>query len=166
MPRHAWGALHGQIMTTFTERRQRVTDHDGILLFLEVSAPSFSETLRIVNDTRNWTSNGINYIGVPFGFKLPDDVSGQTARAVLTLDNVGRGITEDLEKLQPDDVVMAVLKVADRADPDAIERTYQLPMTQVSVNPRTATAQCGYDAIMRQQAVRLRYNPFISPGLF
>ncbi|HEL2957642.1 DUF1833 family protein [Stenotrophomonas geniculata] len=153
-------------MASFTERRQRVTDTTGILLFLEVSAPSFVETLRIVNDTRNWVSNGVEYVGVPFGFKLPNDVSGQTARAVLTLDNVGRGITEDLERLQHDDVVMAVLKISDRADPNVIERTYQLPMTQVLVNTRTATAQCGYDAIMRQQAVRLRYNAFSAPGLF
>lgn len=153
-------------MSTFAERRQRTTDADSMLLFLEVSAPSFVEVLRIVNDTRNWTSNGVEYVGVPFGFKLPDDTSGQTPRAVLSLDNVGRGITEDLERLLPGDIVMAKLMLSDRADPDVIERTYLLPMTQVSVNLRTATAQCGYDAIMRQQAVRLRYSPFTAPGAF
>lgn len=153
-------------MTTFLERRQRVTDTTGTLLFLEVSAPSFAETLRIVNDTKDWTSNGMLYIGVPFGFKLPDDVAGQTPRAVLTLDNIGRGITDDLETLGPQDVVTARLKISDRADPSVIEREYILPMTQVSVNTKTATAQCGYDALMRQQAVRLRYNPFNAPGAF
>jgi len=153
-------------MTTFLERRQRVTDTSGTLLFLEVSAPSFAETLRIVNDTRDWTSNGLLYIGVPFGFKLPDDVAGQTPRAVLTLENVGRGITDDLETLGPQDVVTAKLKISDRADPNVIERVYILPMTQVSVNTKTATAQCGYDSLMRQQAVRLRYNPFTAPGAF
>ena len=153
-------------MSTFLERRQRVTDATGTLLFLEVSAPSFAETLRIVNDTQDWTSNGVLYIGVPFGFKLPDDVSGQAPRAVLTLDNIGRGITDDLESLQPYDVVQAKLMISDRANPNVIERTYILPITQVSVNTRTATASCGYDALMRQQAVRLRYNPFTAPGAF
>ena len=153
-------------MSTFLERRQRGTDATGTLLFLEVSAPSFAETLRIVNDTQDWTSNGVLYIGVPFGFKLPDDVSGQAPRAVLTLDNIGRGITDDLESLQPYDVVRAKLMISDRADPNVIERTYILPITQVSVNTRTATASCGYDALMRQQAVRLRYNPFTAPGAF
>ncbi|MFZ6696830.1 DUF1833 family protein [Stenotrophomonas acidaminiphila] len=153
-------------MTTFTERRQRVTDTAGTLLFLEITAPSFGETLRLVNDTQNWTSNGIEYVGVPFGFKLPSDVGGQTPRAVLTMDNVGRGITEDLERLLPGDVVMARLLLSDRADPNLIERAFLLPLTQVSVNARTATAQCGYDAIMRQQAVRLRYTPFTAPGAF
>ena len=153
-------------MTTFLERRQRVTDTAGTLLFLEVSAPSFVETLRIVNDTKDWTSNGVLYIGVPFGFKLPDDVAGQTPRAVLTLDNVGRGITDDLESLGPQGVVTARLLISDRADPNVIERVYILPMTQVSVNTKTATAQCGYDSLMRQQASRLRYNPFTAPGAF
>lgn len=153
-------------MTTFLERRQRVTDPAGTLLFLEVSAASFNDTLRIVNDTQNWTSNGLEYIGVPFGFKLPDDVSGQTPRAVLTLDNIGKGITDDLEGLQPYDVVKAKLMISDRADPNVIERTYILPITQVSVNSKTASAQCGYDAVMRQQAVRVRYNLFTAPGAF
>lgn len=153
-------------MNTFLERRQRVTDTAGTLLFLEVSAPSFAGTLRIVNDTQDWTSNGVLYIGVPFGFKLPDDVAGQTPRAVLTLDNIGRGITDDLESLGPQDTVTARLKISDRADPNVIEREYILPMTSVSVNTKTATAQCGYDALMRQQAVRLRYNPFNAPGAF
>lgn len=153
-------------MSTFLERRQRVTDPAGTLIFLELSAPSFSETLRIVNDTRNWVSNGVEYIGVPFGFKLPDDVSGQTPRAVLTLDNIGRGIAQDLETLQPYDLVQAKIKISDRADPNAIERMYILPLSQVAVNTRTATASCGYDALMRQQAVRLRYNRFTAPGAF
>lgn len=152
-------------MTTFTERRQRVTDKAGTLYFLEVSAPSFAETLRIVNDTQNWVSNGIEYIGVPFGFKPPDDVSGQTPRAVLTLDNIGRGITDDLEKWVPGQTLMSKVMVSDRADPNAIELTLFLPVERVAVNVRTATAQCGYDAFMRQQAVRLRYNPFTAPGV-
>ena len=153
-------------MSSFLERRQRVTDTAGVLLFLEMSAPSFAETLRIVNDTQNWTSNGVEYLGVPFGFKLPDDVAGQTPRAVLTLDNIGRGIADDLESLGPQDTVIAKLKISDRADPNVIEREYILPMMTVSVNTKAASAQCGYDTLMRQQAVRLRYNPFTAPGAF
>jgi len=153
-------------MRDFLERIQRVTDTSNPLLFLEVSAPSFAETLRIVNDTQNWVSNGIEYLAAPFGFKLPDDITGQTPRAVLTIDNIGRGIAEDLETVQPYDIVKAVLMISDKANPNVIERRYVLPITQVSVNTRTATAQCGYDIVMRQQAVRLRYNAFTAPGAF
>jgi len=153
-------------MSSFTERRQRVTDTTGTLMLLEVSAPSFAEVLRIVNDTQDWTSNGVVYTGVQFGFKLPDDVSGQAPRAQLVLSNVGRAITEDLERLAPGELVTARMMITDRADPNVIEQDHYLPMTSVSVNPQTATAACGVDYLTRQQAVRLRFNPHVSPGLF
>lgn len=153
-------------MSSFTERRQRVTDTDGILLLLELRAPSFVEVLRVVNDTRDWTSQGNTYVGFPFGFKLPDDVSGQAPRAQLVLDNVGRSITEDLERLQPGELVTARLMITDRADPNVIEASYDLPMTQVVVNSQVATAQLGVDFLTRQQAVTLRTNPFTLPGIF
>ncbi len=153
-------------MTTFTERKQRVTDTSGTLLFLSISAPSLAGPLRIVNDTRDWVSQGVAYQGVPFGFKLPDDNRGQSPRAQLVLDNVGRGISEDLESLGPNELMMARLMISDRANPDVYERDYYLPVTMVSVSGATASAQCGVDFLMRQQAVRLRANPFTLPGIF
>lgn len=153
-------------MTSFLERKQRVTDTSGTLLFLSITSPSLPGRLRIVNDTQDWVSQGIPYMGVPFGFKLPDDTRGQSPRAQLVLDNVGRGISEDLEALGPNELMMARLMVSDRTDPNLYERDYYLPITSVSVAGATATAQCGVDYLMRQQAVRLRANPFTLPGIF
>lgn len=151
---------------TFTERNQRVTNTSSLLLFLEISAPSIPETLRIVNDTQNWTSQGVEYIACPFGFKLPDDTAGQTPRAQLVIDNTGQGMTEDLEALQPGDIVSCRLMLSDTANPDVYERVYRLPMTHVSAPTGQVTAQLGVDFLMRQQAVRLRANPFTTPGIF
>lgn len=153
-------------MTTFTERRQRVTDPDGPLLLLEITAASFTGPLQVVNDTRNWTSNGVEYVGLPFGFKLPDDVAGNTPQAQLVMDNVGRGISDELERLLPNEPVTAVLRLTDRANPNAIEHEYMLPLTGVSLTGATATARCGVDYLMRQQAVLLRATPFTLPGIF
>lgn len=153
-------------MSTFTERRQRVTDTSGILMFLELTAASFTGPMQIVADDRDWVSQGVTYIGIQFGFKGPDDVSGQTPRAQLEMVNVGTGIVDELERLQPNETVMAKLMIADRADPDTHARTLYLPLTRVSVNGTTATAQCGRDFMMRQQAVLIRGNPFTLPGNF
>lgn len=153
-------------MSTFLERRQRVTDPTGTLMLLEVSAPSFPEVLRIANDTQDWVSNGLLFVGMQFGFKLPDDVSGQAPRAQLILSNGGRSITEDLERLAPGELVTARLMITDRADPNVIEQDHYLPMTSVSVNSQTASAACGVDFLTRQQAVRLRANSFTLPGIF
>lgn len=151
---------------TFTERVQRVTNTAGVLLFLEIDSPSFSEPLRAVNDTQNWTSGGVEYIGVPFRFKLPDDVPGQPARSVLEMANVGTGMTDELERLLPGDIVMGTFRISDRANPDVIEQTIPLPMTNVSVSNGSVTANFGVDFMTRQQAVRLRFTPFLAPGVF
>lgn len=150
---------------SFTERAQRTNEASSLLLFLEISAPSIPETLRIVNDTQNWMSNGVEYIACPFGFKLPEDTAGQTPRAQLVIDNVGLGMTQDLESLGPNEMVSCVLRISDTANPDVYERTYRLPMTAVSAGTGQVTAQLGVDHLMRQQSVRLRYNPFTAPGL-
>lgn len=153
-------------MSTFTERRQRVTDKTGELLLLELSAPSFSGPAYVVNDTQDWLSQGQLYIGIPFGFKLPEDTAGQSGRLRLEMANVGTGIGDELERLGPNEVVMATLKLTDRADPDTIALEMQIPLEQVTVTGTTATAVGGYDMTLRQQAVRLRANPFTLPGIF
>jgi len=153
-------------MSDFLERRQRVTDPDAPLVLLEITAASFTGPLQVVNDTRNWTSNGVEYIGLPFAFTLPDDSMGQTPRAQLVMDNVGRGIAEELERLLPNEPVTAVLRLTDRADPNVIAHEYTLPLTHVSLTGTTATARCGVDFLMRQQSVQLRATPYTLPGIF
>lgn len=152
--------------TAFTKQLQAVTDTDGIIMLLEVTCDAFTGPLRIVNDTRDWTSNGQTYIGYPFGFTLPDDTDGQTPRAQLVIDNVGRGLTDELERVGPNQLVMAKLLLASRRDPNQIESTYALPMSAVSVSPTSAAATCGMDYLMRQQAMNKRFTPEVTPGIY
>lgn len=151
---------------TFRENRQRVTDPSGHLMFLQIVADGLPETLRIVNDTQNWTSQGLEYIGFPFGFKLPDDTAGQAPRAQLVIDNVGRSMTEDLEQLQPGAVVIAKLALADKSTPNTWEHYWELPIARVSVTTTQVVADLGPDFWMRQQAVSLRFTPHVTPGIF
>ncbi len=111
-------------------------------------------------------SNGETYIGLPFTLQLPEDADGAPATAQLVMDNVGRGITDELEKVTPTDVMMARIMIADSGTPDTIERDFYLPITSVQVDAATATASAGVDYLMRQQAVRQRATPFTLPGIF
>lgn len=151
---------------TFVERRQRVTDTDSPLILLELTADSFPEPLRLVNDTVDCVSNGNTYIGYPFGFKGPEDKNEGSPNVQLRIDNVGRGISEDLENLGPNEILMARIMLTDRADPDTIFRDYWLPLMSVQISGAVATATAGVDHFMRQQSVRLRFNQFTAPGLF
>ena len=153
-------------MTLFHERNQRITNTVGHIELLEITNPSFSGPMRIANDVQDWASQGQSYIGIPFGFTLPEDVSGSAPRMKLAMDNVGRGITDELERLQPGSVTMARLIVVARDTPDVHEHVFWLPLTQVSDTGAMAQATAGVDELMRQAACKQIANPFTLPGIF
>lgn len=148
------------------EQLQRVTDPVGQVVLLELNAPSFPDPLRIANDTINHTLDGVEYIALPFGFKLPEQMQGGSARAKLVIDNVGRGITDYLEDVLPNDTVMAKITVCAKTTPLRVMHDTYLPLTNVSVNGALATADAGIDYLTRQKAVKLRFTPYITPGIF
>ena len=153
-------------MTDFSTRNQRITNTVGHVELLEVTNPSFSGPMQIVNDVQDFVSQGVTYIGIPFGFTLPDDVSGQAPRMRLQMDNVGRGISDELERLLPGTTTMAKLIIVARDTPNVHEHVFWLPITQVSISGASAQATCSVDSLMRQAACKQIANPFTLPGIF
>lgn len=153
-------------MTDFRTRNQRITNDVGHVELLEVTNPSFSGPMRIANDVVDWVSQGVAYIGLPFGFTMPEDVSGQAPRMQLQMDNVGRGISDELERLQPGSETMAKLIVVARDTPDVHEHEFYLPVTVVSISGASAQATCSVDERNRQSACKLIADPFTLPGIF
>lgn len=151
---------------SFLKYRQAVTDNVGMILLLRLECPSFPETLLACNDNQNWMYNGEEYVAMPFGFKLPEDTQGTSARAQLVLDNVGRGISDYLERVMPGDQVMAWVGVANRINPLVVAKDIYLPVSNVSISGVLATADAGADSRDRQQGVKLRQYPHIVPGAF
>lgn len=150
----------------FNANRQRVNDPNGLLELIEITHPSFSGPAHVVNDTRDWISNGVTYAGLPFRFTMPQDKGKESPRAQLEIDNVGRALTAELELLPPSAVVMCTVRLVDRSAPNTVEWQWTVPMTSITANAAVITATLGTDFLMRQQAVRLRHDPNTSPGIF
>jgi hypothetical protein len=151
---------------TFDASLQRVNDPDGVLELLEINHASWSAPALLVNDTRNWVSNGVTYVGFPFKFTYPQDKAKEAPRSQIEIDNVGRDLVGELEALPAGAVLMATIKLVSRAAPDTVEWSWIVPMTNVSVNAAVITASLGVDFLMRQQSVLLIHDPIISPGIF
>lgn len=150
----------------FVEATQRVTNTDGMLMLLELKSRSMSEPERYACDTEEHTYGGKQYAGVPFAFKMPESVPGSTGRAQLVVDNVGRGISELLESLQPNEVLMGKFILCRRVYPLVAARQWYLPITNVSIGGVAATADAGADFLMRQKGVKIRFVPSRFSGLF
>ncbi|MBS3018533.1 hypothetical protein DJFAAGMI_01265 [Comamonas sp. PE63] len=153
-------------MTDFRTRNQRLTDEVGHIELLEVSNPGFSETMRICNDAQDFVSRSQSYIGLPFRFTLPDDIAGQAPRMRLSMDNVGRGVSDELERLRPGTTTMARLIIVARDQPDVHQHVYWLPIASVTINGAAAQAVCSVDALMRRAACQQMANPHTLAGIF
>lgn len=153
-------------MSDFRTRNQRLTNDVGHIELLEITNRSFSESMRICNDVQDFVSQGVSYIGLPFGFTLPDDVSGQAPRMRLSIDNVGRGVSGELERLQPGTTTMAKLIIVARDKPDVHQHVYWLPISSVTISGAAAQASCSVDELMRRAACQQIANPHTLPGVF
>ena len=147
------------------EQLQRVNDASGALVLLLLEHPSIA-TVHVVNDTRDWIIGADTWIGLPFRFRLPQSAAGQAPRAALEVDNVGRALTEELEKLPPGAALQATVRIVSRATPAVVDYEFTPPLSGVSITVQTVTAVIGNDDALRAPAVKVRYDPSTTPGLF
>lgn len=150
-----------------TTRRQlhRFTDVQGVLVLLMLTHTSFG-TVRIVNDTRDWLISGNTWTGLPFRFTLPQATAGESPRARLEIDNVGRELTGELEALPPGASLQATIRLVSRATPTVVDFEFAAQLTSVSVTTNVVQAVVGNDDALRAPCVKLRYDPTIAPALF
>lgn len=153
-------------MVTAATRAQlrRLDDPQGILVLLLLTHPSIA-TVRVVNDTRDWVIGSDTWVGLPFRFRLPQD-DDQAPRGALEIDNVGRELTTELEKLPPGAALQATVRLVSRATPTVVDYEFTAPLSGVRVDVNTVSAVIGNDAALRSPAVKLRYDPTTVPGLF
>ena len=147
------------------EQLQRVVDPSGQLVLMLMSHPSI-DTVRVVNDTRDWVIGADTWVGLPFRFKLPQDRQGQAPRATLEVDNVGRALSTELEKLPPGSALQATMRLVSRAQPTVVDYEFTAPLSGVKVSTGNVTATLGNDDALRAPAVKMRYDPKLTPGLF
>lgn len=152
---------------SFLEEAQRVS-REGMLCLLELSSSAFTDVLRLVddNDPAGFTLNGAHFVSFPFGFTPPSDQSASASQIKLVISNVGKSITEELERVGPNQDIVATVMLVDRKAPTVVAKRWRIPLSNVTVDQATATATCGNHQRLRQQAVRLRYDQYYAPGLF
>ena len=144
---------------------QRVDDGDGVLILLIIEE-GLSDVVRIVNDTRNWVSQGETYVGIPMEVTLPQDVDGERSSGELSIGNPGRDLVGEFEALPPGKALEITLRLVSRADPDTVEWEYVAGATMATATSVSVSLSLGNDNLFRGPAVRLRYDPDTAPGIF
>ena len=150
---------------TSTAQLQTIDDGYGFIYLLILEHVSFGK-IYVVSDSQNWTIGGNEYIALPFRVKPPNNVQGESPRAQLQIDNVGRELSALLEDMPVGGAITATISVASRATPEINEYEFVSQLSNVILNTSTMTATMGPDETLRQTSVRIRFDPATTPGLF
>lgn len=143
-----------------------VSATEAPLILLEISHPSLTTPVRVVNDTQDLTSNGNLFVACPFRCILPDDYEGQLPKARLAVDNVGRDLMYWIETSNGGQGSSVRFMQIMRSRPNLIEWEITMSLYNVSVNMQEISAELGFQNLFAKPAISRQYRPDNSIGLF
>jgi hypothetical protein len=139
---------------------------DAPLYLLEISHTQLAQPIRIVADNQDITSNGNVFTAFAFRITLPDDMSNQIPRAKLSIDNVGRILTQWLDASSGGRGAQVRVMQVMRNAPDVIEFDITMDLLSVRQNPLEVTGELGFLSVLDRAASAISYRPDNTPALF
>lgn len=127
-------------------------------------------------------SNGDRFYAFPFEFELPQDVEGETARAKLRIDNVGKvkvpdgaggfvevNVLQELRRIGTlaggNPALLCRIVLADAPD-DVEYELADLTLQHVSADAALIEGDLAWEDVLNQECPTVEYTPATAPGLF
>ena len=139
-------------------------ESDLPLVLLTISHASLAEDIRVVNNKKAITSNGLEYIAFPLQIQLPDSKEDAQPSAKITISNVSREIGQAIRLIStPPSLTIQVVR---QETPDVVEaRFVGMIMTNVKYNMMTVTADLAFEDLTREGYPYLKFSPSIFKGI-
>ena len=162
-----------------------VSPADDVLEALELMPPAGAtdpadpETpvtpVRIVNAKKGLTigagMDAATYAGVRFEVRWPDQTEDRLPRAAITVDNVGRALTQWIERTRG--LVGGRVKLMRVRRSEAggvatatVEQSVTLDVGGAVIDQQRVRIELGYGLDLHRSVVGLRFDPRTAPGLF
>lgn len=149
-----------------TRRDINSTSGTKTLELIRINHVDLPASLAFVNDNENVTSNGELFTAIHFNLEPPDDLAQGLPKARLSVDNVGREITDWLDASTGGRGATVDILYVSRATPDVVEYATTLELAGVSQSPVTISGDLGYKNLLALPAVAMQYRPDTAPGVF
>jgi hypothetical protein len=143
-----------------------VSGDEPLLLLLEINHPDLPQPIRVVNDNQNITHLTNTYTAMAFSVKLPDEREQGLPRAEISIDNIGRELTDWLDLSGGGQGSTVRFMHIKRSMPDLIEWEATLDLFNVSQTTQVVSGTLGYQDVLNLPAVAVTYIPSSHPGLF
>ena len=140
------------------------------LYALEIDHPDYGTPARLVGGFDSLRIDGEIYEAVAFEVEPPQDVSGETRKATLRVDNVGRALMDLVHATSgARGASMRLMSIiAPEASEEEAEIVWEVTMSVgvAEITNRHITVQLADEAIHDRPSVTMRHDPVTSPGLF
>ena len=134
------------------------------LVLLEIAHPNITDTIRVVNNNEDITSNGKLFVAYPFEIELPSEDAEQPPLARLRIDNVDRMIVATVRNISTPPTV--TIRVVLASQPDTIELLFEgLTMRNATYDAASVSAELVFEQILVEPVATLM-TPGMFPGLF
>jgi hypothetical protein len=152
--------------TTNFKKKVNATSGDAPVTLLEITHSLLVTPVRVVNDNQDIVSSGVTFTAFGFSLTLPDDISQQIPRARITLDNVGRELTQWIDASQGGRGAQVRVMQVMRNTPNVLEFDITLDLLNVRQNLLQISGELGFDNTLNIAALPMTYRPEVTPELF
>jgi hypothetical protein len=153
--------------TSAARRNLLATSADEpFLVLLEITHPDLSVPVRVVNDTQDITVSGNDFVACAFDVTLPDDTDGQIPQAQISVDNVGRELTQWLEVSRGGQGAKCRIMQVMRSEPDVLEFDMTLDLTNLKIDNLKVTGTIGFQNTLALAGTVPMFTPTTAPGLW
>ena len=154
------------LSTTFKTNLNLVSGGDYHIVLLEIDHPTLSEPIRLVNDIEAIHSNGFDYVPCPYNINLINDAESERPKVTLSISNIGKELTNLIEKTQGARVAKVSLKLIQKSLQNNIEYEIELDFLNIAVTPFEVTGELSLESILDKKAIGEVYSPLRFAGLF
>lgn len=152
--------------TTNFKKRVNSTSGEAPSTLLEITHSLLVTPVRLVNDNQDLVSNGNTFTALAFDITLPDDIAQQLPRARLSMDNVGRELTQWIDASQGGRGAHVRVMQVMRNAPNVLEFDITMDLLNVRQTLLQISGELGFNNTMGIQALPITYRPENMPELF
>lgn len=136
------------------------------LILIEITHPSLTPTVRIVNDTDDLTFNGNVYTALNFRASLPNQPETGRPVARMEIDNTAKELVDWIELSNGANGAKATMHQVLRSVPNVSEYTTVMYLTNINLTESIVSFDLSYTDIYNKSCLPTVFNRATAKGLF
>lgn len=135
-------------------------------ILLEIDHADLPSPIRVVNYSETITHLGNDFVPLAYQITPPGDFSQGLPRARLSVDNVGRDLTDWIEASNGARGASARLISVLPSAPNTVEWEITLALENVSMDFAQVAGDLAFKDVLNLPGVAISYTPATAPGLY